>query len=161
MTTDGILIEAIQKEFGTLSYKTSGELDRQYLATTVFSDDTKLKKLNSLVHPRVAVDYEFWLNQQSEKPYVLKEAALLYESGSYKTLNSVLVVRAPLEVRIKRVLERDKQRNEEQVKNIMAKQMAEEEKWKLADYKIENDEQHSVITQCLALHQQFLRLSNT
>jgi dephospho-CoA kinase len=160
MTTDGILVEAIQKEFGTLAYQVNGELDRTYLSKIVFSDEFKLRKLNSLVHPRVAVDYEHWLHQQTEEPYILKEAALLFESGSYKSLSKVVVVSAPMGVRVKRVLQRDMQRDEEQIKGIMAKQMSEEEKWKLADYKIENDERHSLITQCLTLHQEFLKLSN-
>lgn len=159
MTTDGILVEAIKKEFGTLSFKANGELNREYLSKEVFTDDVKLKKLNSLVHPRVALDYEAWLAKQTGASYVLKEAALLFESGSFKMLDKVLVVSAPTEVRMKRVLARDPQRNEKQVNSIMENQLAEEVKRKQADYIIENDEKHSLITQCLALHQQFLALS--
>jgi dephospho-CoA kinase len=159
MTTDGILVEAIRKEFGTLSFKVNGELNREYLSKEVFSDEEKLKKLNALVHPRVALDYKAWLAKQTGVPYVLKEAALLFESGSFKMLDKILVVSAPEEVRMKRVLARDTQRNEKQVKSIMEKQLAEEVKRKQADYIIENDEKHSLIEQCLALHQQFLTIS--
>lgn len=159
MTTDGILVEAIKKEFGTLSFKANGDLNREYLSKEVFTDEEKLKKLNSLVHPRVALDYEAWLAKQSGAPYVLKEAALLFESGSSRVLNKVLVVSAPTELRMKRVLVRDPQRNEKQVKSIMENQLSEEVKRKQADFIIENDERHSLIEQCLALHQQFMALS--
>lgn len=159
MTTDGILVEAIKKEFGTLSFKVNGELNREYLSKEVFSDEEKLKKLNSLVHPRVALDYQAWLAKQTGVPYVVKEAALLFESGSFKMLQKVVVVSAPEELRIRRVLARDPQRNEKQVKSIIEKQLAEEVKRKQADYIIENDEKHSLIEQCLALHQQFLTVS--
>ncbi len=158
MTTDGILVEAIKKEFGTLSYKTTGELNREYLSKEVFSDEVKLKKLNALVHPRVAADYETWLSKHTAQPYVLKEAALLFESGSYKAMDKVLVVSAPLELRLQRILSRDAHRNESQVRSIMSNQLAEEEKSKRADYRIENDEKHSLLEQTLQLHQQFLAL---
>lgn len=159
MTTDGILVEAIKKEFGTLSFKANGDLNREYLSKEVFTDEEKLKKLNFLVHPRVALDYQAWLEKQTGAAYVLKEAALLFESGSSNVLDKVLVVSAPTEVRMKRVLARDPQRNEKQVESIMDNQLSEEVKRKQADYIIENDEKHSLIEQCLALHQQFQTLS--
>jgi dephospho-CoA kinase len=157
MTTDGILVEAIKKEFGTLSFKANGELNREYLAAAVFNDDQKLKKLNALVHPRVAIDYENWLGEQTGAPYVLKEAALLIESGSYKTLDSLLLVTAPEEVRIERVLARDKHRNKGQVKEIIKNQLDEKKKLALADFIVNNDGRHSLLEQVLKLHTQFLQ----
>lgn len=159
MTTDGILVEAIKKEFGTLSYKSSGELNREYLSKSIFSDQTKLKKLNALVHPRVAVDYENWLSAQQDKAYVIKEAALLFESGSYKILDAVMVVHTPEQLRIQRIMARDKHRSEEEVRNIIRNQLSENEKQKLANYRVENDEKHSLVKQVLTLHQQFLLLA--
>lgn len=159
MTTDGILIEAIKKEFGTLSFKTNGELNREYLAAEVFNDELKLKKLNSLVHPRVGLDYENWLKEQTNAPYVLKEAALLIESGSYKTLDYLILVTALEEIRINRVLERDKQRSIAQVKEILKNQLNETEKEALADFIINNDGKHSLLEQVLRLHEQFLQTS--
>lgn len=159
MTTDGILIDAIKKEFGTLSFTASGQLNREYLSKEVFADDRKLAKLNALVHPRVAHDYESWLNKQAGQPYVMKEAALLFESGSYKKLDKVLLVSAPISLRIQRVLLRDSHRTEEQVRNIISNQWEEEEKVKYADFRIENDEQHSLIDQSLRLHKVFLGLA--
>lgn len=159
MTTDGILVEAIKKEFGTLSYGTTGDLNRDYLSKEVFSDEAKLQRLNSLVHPRVALDYEVWLGKQMRAPYVMKEAALLFESGSFRMLDKLVVVSAPLELRVKRVLERDAHRNESQVKSIIKNQLAEEDKRGRADFIIENDEKHSLIEQSVRLHHQLLALS--
>jgi dephospho-CoA kinase len=152
MTTDGILMAAIEKEFGKLSFKPDGALDREYLSQVVFADDAKLTRLNALVHPRVVLDYEKWLVTQSHKPYVLKEAALLFESGSYKVLDKIIVVNTPLVLRTKRVLARDTNRSEEQVKNIMKKQLPEEEKLKRANFIVQNDEHHSLIDQVVKLH---------
>ena len=159
MTTDGILVEAIRKEFGTLSYKANGDLNREFLSKEVFADEAKLKTLNALVHPRVAADYDAWLSKQIGQPYVLKEAALLFESGSYMAMDKVLVVSSPIDFRIQRILSRDAHRNEGQVRSIMSNQLAEEEKERRADYRIKNDEKHSVLEQALQLHQQFLILS--
>jgi dephospho-CoA kinase len=159
MTTDGILISAIQKEFGTLSYKDDGLLNREYLAKEVFGSEEKLKRLNSLVHPRVAADYSDWLSRQVSKPYVIKEAALLYESGSYKASDKVIVVRAPEAIRIARVQKRDPHRNEEAIRDIMHNQLPEEEKVKRADFVVTNDESTLLIPQVLSLHANFLQLS--
>ena len=72
MTTDGILISNIKKEFGELSYNTDGSLNRNYLSLSVFNDAEQLKKLNQLVHPRVAIDYKRWVDNMVGVPYVLK-----------------------------------------------------------------------------------------
>jgi len=153
MTTDGILVSQIKKEFSDLSYHADGSLNREWLANHVFSDETKLNTLNRLVHPRVAIDYEQWVRSRSSEPYVLKEAALLYESGSYRSLEKVIVVSAPEEIRQKRVLMRDAHRTVEQFKGIVEKQLPEEEKLKLADYIIVNDDMQLVIPQVLKLHE--------
>jgi dephospho-CoA kinase len=157
MTTDGILISQIKKEFGDLAYDPAGNLDRVYLANHVFHDAQTLAKLNSLVHPRVAVDYQSWVEQNSEHPYVLKEAALLFEAKSNQSLDAIIVVSAPEELRIQRVRSRDLHRTVEQIKQIVEKQMPEDKKLELADYVIVNDETQLVIPQVLALHQKFIR----
>jgi dephospho-CoA kinase len=157
MTTDGILVSGIKKEFGDLSYNTDGGLNREYLAEHVFNDEKKLSVLNALVHPRVAVDYEGWVKQQGEVPYVLKEAALLFEAATHKTLDKIIVVHAPLEMRIQRVQKRDPHRSVEQIKAIVEKQMPEEEKLKRADYIVVNDETQLVTSQVISLHEKFIR----
>jgi dephospho-CoA kinase len=156
MTTDGILISAIKKEFGELSYQKDGSLNRQYLSESVFKDEVRLNVLNQLVHPRVGDDYQRWINEHRGHAYVLKEAALLFEAESYKVLDKVIVVHAPVELRIARVRTRDKHRTDEQIRDIMAKQMPDQEKLKRADFVIHNDESRFVTTQVLDLHQQFL-----
>ena len=159
MTTDGILVSQITKEFGTLSFREDGSVNRKYMAAHVFNNETKLKKLNSLVHPRVAEDFAHWVLQQSN-PYSIKEAALLFETGSYQALDKVLVVSAPEELRINRVLQRDTHRSAQQVKAIIRNQLKEEEKLKRADHIIINDECQLLIPQVLKLHQQFLSMTS-
>ncbi len=156
MTTDGILIANIQKEFGLLSYNTDGSVNRSYLGETVFNDPKKLNTLNSLVHPRVKEDYLQWIREKGHHQYVLKEAALLFETGSNKELDKIIVVHAPEALRIKRVLSRDAHRSEELVKEIMKNQMAEDEKLNRADFVLYNDENRLLIPQILELHQMFI-----
>jgi dephospho-CoA kinase len=163
MTTDGILISQIKKEFGELSYLGHGGLNRKYLSAEVFSDAGKLKRLNGLVHPRVAHHYDMWVQQQKGKEYVVKEAALLVEAGSYKTLDRLVVVSTPEALRIQRVLKRDPHRTEQQVREVIANQLPEEKKLMLADDVIVNDETRLVIPQVLELHRLFrsMKLSRT
>ncbi|WP_369411750.1 dephospho-CoA kinase [Chryseolinea lacunae] len=156
MTTDGILVQQIKKEFGELSFHEDGSLNRGYLSKAVFNDVDKLERLNRLVHPRVGEDYARWVNQNANSPYVLKEAALLFEAGSHQTLDKVMVVVAPEALRIERVLQRDPQRTTEQIKAIIRNQMPEEEKMKRADHVIVNNETELLIPQVVALHHQFL-----
>jgi dephospho-CoA kinase len=152
MTTDGILISEIKKEFGGLSYNEDGVLNRQYLAQTVFHDPEKLKKLNQLVHPRVREDYMRWLTDHRDDLYVIREAALLVETGQQSQLDAILVVVAPVQVRMARTLGRDPQRTQEQIEAIMSRQMSDEEKIKHADHIIVNDNKTLVVPQVLALH---------
>jgi dephospho-CoA kinase len=156
MTTDGILVSAIKKEFGDLAYNRDGSLNRVYMANHVFHDQQKLDILNSLVHPRVFDDYLQWTAPHHQYPYLIKEAALLFEAGSEKTLDKIIVVHAPESIRIKRVLARDAHRTVEQVMAIVGKQMADDEKLKRADYVIVNDETELIIPQVLKLHNQFI-----
>jgi dephospho-CoA kinase len=154
MTTDRILVDQIKKEFGNLSHHRDGSLNKEHLRQA-FSDPLRVKKLNELVHPRVGVDYEKWVTQQSGDKYVIKEAALLIESGSAGKLDHLIVVHAPKSIRIQRVLKRDPQRTLAEVEHIMENQMDEEEMMKEADSVILNDESRLVIPQVLELHERF------
>jgi len=156
MTSDFVLMDQIKRHFGESSYQSDGSLNREYLSKEVFNDPTKLEKMNQLVHPRVAVDSENWIERNKAYPYVVKEAALLFESGSYKLLDKIIVVSAPERLRIQRVLNRDKSRMAEDVEKIMRTQMAEEEKISKADFVIRNDETELVIQQVLKLHERFI-----
>lgn len=154
MTSDENLIESIKILLGNESYTQNGELNRPYIANIIFKNIRKLKKLNFLVHPAVKIDFEKWATEQESK-YVIKEAALLFEAGSYKDLDYNILVFAPLEVRISRVINRDNTDRESIISRIN-NQMPEEEKNKLADYFINNDGNHSLIKQILQLHSEFL-----
>lgn len=156
MTTDGILIEQIKKEFGTLSYLPDGNLNRDHLRQAAFGNAERLKALNSLVHPRVAADYAKWVEAHAQSPYLIREAALLFEAGAAAALGCVVFVHAPESIRIRRVLVRDPHRSENDIRNIIANQWPEEEKMKRADEIIHNDDNHLIIPQVLRLHQQFL-----
>ena len=159
MTTDGILVSQIKKEFGDLAYNPDGTLNRLYLAENVFHSEKRLATLNALVHPRVGVDFESWVKRHDSHEYVLKEAALLFEANTASLLDKIIVVSASLPIRIQRVLSRDPHRTVEQVRAIVEKQMPEDKKMELADYIIVNDETKLVIPQVLALHQTFVNMA--
>ena len=156
MNEDSELKEQIIRHFGPKAYP-SNELDRSYIASIVFNDKKKLDLLNSLVHPATIKDGNKWLNRQ-KSPYSIKEAALIFESGMQEHLDYVIGVSAPVDLRIKRSMQRDAV-SEEAVKARMNKQMEEETKLSLCDFIIHNDEERPVIPQVLALHDKLLALS--
>jgi dephospho-CoA kinase len=152
-------MKAIKKEFGQASYHSDGSLDRSFLAKATFENRVRLDILNGLVHPRVAQDYLSWTNGHHLHPYLLREAALLYETGIYASIDKMIVVSAPRPLRIARVLKRDPHRTEKDVEAILQNQWPEEEKLKRADYIIYNDDQQLVIPQVLELHHTLIALS--
>jgi dephospho-CoA kinase len=156
MVNDLALREAIKTQFGKESYLLDNQLNRQYLASQVFNDGDKVKIMNSLVHPRVGEDYQAWVLANQNQAYLLNEAALMFESGRYLSMNQIITVFAPLELRIQRITQRDPQRTPDEIRAIIQKQMPEDEKIARADYVIYNDEKQLLIPQVLALHQKFL-----
>lgn len=159
MINDAELITGLKQAFGNDAYFADGTLNRKHIAGIVFSNDAQLAKLNALVHPAVFRAFDHWAATQTQAaPYVLKEAALLFESTSYKMCNHTVMVTAPLELRMQRILQRDNiTRAEAESRN--AKQFSEEQKIALADDLIYNDETRLVIPQVLALHQHYLSLA--
>jgi len=159
MVQDAELIAGIKEAFGNESYFNDGSLNRKHIAGIVFNNDAELVKLNALVHPATFRAFDTWLAQQNpDVPYILKEAALLFECDSYKMCDRSLMVSAPLELRLKRILNRDHiTRAEAEARN--AKQFSEEKKITLANDLIVNDDTQLVIPQALALHQQYLLLA--
>ncbi|QNL21615.1 dephospho-CoA kinase [Hyphobacterium sp. CCMP332] len=154
MCNDSVLKSQIIENFGEQSYSFDGELNRVYLGSVVFSNPEKTKLINGLVHPRVGLDFETWIKKQSGN-YIIKEAALLIDSGSYKQLDKIILVKAPETLRIQRVLERDPQRSKETVRSIIDKQMSEEDMEKYTDYVIDNSGNKSILKDLLQLHQSF------
>ncbi|MNE02281.1 Dephospho-CoA kinase [compost metagenome] len=151
MNSDEKLIADIKQFFGEDVYLAKGELDRKKLASLVFNSPEKLKQLNGLVHPATIRAFDKWCKKYQNKPYILKEAAILFESGTYKQNDLNILVTAPEEMRIARVIKRDKS-NEEQVRSRIKNQLPEEDKIKMADYMIVNDEQTALIPQIVSLH---------
>jgi dephospho-CoA kinase len=154
--TDKDLIADMKKHFGEDIY-TNEELNRTKLAAIVFNDPNKLELLNQLVHPPTIRDAEEWMLRQTA-PYVIKEAALLFESGSAKGLDYIIGVQAPSHYRIKRVIERDGVRREDVISRAN-RQIDEEIKMRLCDFVIINNDQELVIPQVLELHSRFLEMA--
>ncbi len=146
---------AIQKNFGNETY-TDGKLNRKHLSALVFNNPEKLGLLNSIVHPATIKDAEEWMQQQTT-PYAIKEAALIFESGSQEHLDKVIGVYAPAAIRINRVMQRDNTTREE-VTSRMNKQINEEIKMGLCDYVVTNDEQELLIPQVLKLDAAFRQI---
>lgn len=156
MVKDLILIEGVKAAFGQDSYFDSGVLNNKHIAAIVFNNKVELKKLNALVHPAVFRAFDSWLEEiPQNSPYILKEAALLFESESYKMCDTSILVTAPKQMKLNRVTERDGV-SAEQVLARMDKQFTDEQKLAMADHQILNDESRSLISQVLDLHQCFL-----
>lgn len=157
MHTDPVLKDGILKTFGEKSYSCDGELDRPYISSIVFNNESELNKLNALVHPAVFRAFDKWLVIHSDSPYIIKEAALLFETESYKMCDLSVLVVSPEVSRIRRVIARDGISHDE-ILLRMKRQLSDEQKKKMADYILVNDESRLLIPQILSLHQQFLKI---
>lgn len=138
----------IIKSFGSESYSQDGKLNRAYLASQVFNNSHKLEQLNRLVHPEVATHFKNWIAKKSTSPYVLKEAAILFESNAYKGLDKIICVIAPKSIRMSRVMQRDNA----ELADVIAResnQWTASKKARNAHFIINNDGEHSLIQQVL------------
>jgi len=134
---DTDLREAVSEAFGVELYLQTGSLDRNALAEKVFANPAALAKLNQIVHPAVAIVFEDFKKQHANAPFVINEAAILFETGGYKNYDVVILVTAPKSDRIERIINRDGSTKAEVIKR-MKNQWEDERKRKLADYVIEN-----------------------
>jgi dephospho-CoA kinase len=155
MAHNASLKAKIVQAFGQRAYS-GGELNREYLAKEVFGSKERLSVLNGLVHPAVADDFDEWLEENRKSPYVLKEAAILFESGAYHNVDVAVLVIAPKEERINRVVKRDGV-TRDQVIQRMNNQWTQERKAKLADHIINNDGTQLLIPQVIELHRKFIK----
>lgn len=153
METDAELIGRIKAEFGDDTY-TGNKLNRKILAEKVFTDSFKLEKLNAIVHPAAIQAGVDWAKKQTS-PYVIKEAALMFEAGSAFNLQYVIGVSAPKSLRIKRVMERSNLTRDE-VLSRMNRQISDTIKMRLCDFVIVNDEQELILPQVLKIHEELL-----
>jgi dephospho-CoA kinase len=154
MTTNVVLKNKIIQAFGEKAYAGNG-LDRAYLAQQIFASKEKLSILNGLVHPAVANDFDDWLQEHNGEKYVLKEAAILFESGAYQNVDITVLVIAPEDLRLERVMQRDGSSKEDVLKR-MNNQWTQERKVKLADHILNNDGRKLLLPQVLELHQTFM-----
>ncbi len=154
LNTDSVLREQIADTFGSETYK-NGLLDKKYLATLVFNNPDQLAKLNALVHPATIAAADKWASRFADRPYIIKEAALLFEAGTYVGLDYIIGVTAPVELRIARVMARD-QVSREEVLSRMQHQLDDTEKMQRCDFVIDNNEASLVIPEVLAFHARFI-----
>ncbi len=156
MQLDLDLIKQLKANFGNDIY-VDRKLQKDRLANIIFNDDLALKIINRLVHPVVQRVFEEWCAKQNAY-YVLKEAAILFESGSDKNLNQIVCVSAPYDLRKQRVMQRDSV-TESQVLERMSKQWEQSRKIELAHFHIVNDENQLLIPQVLEVHSLLLKKS--
>ncbi len=148
MQNSPIIKEKLIAQFGAAIYE-GGQLQKEQLATIVFNDPYQLQLLNAIVHPVTIQAAKDWALQQ-QAPYVIKEAALIFESGAAEGLFKVIGVTAPLTIRKHRVMQRDGI-TKDQVEARMRNQISDTIKMRLCDYVIHNDNQEMVIPQVLAI----------
>jgi dephospho-CoA kinase len=139
------VIEQIKQEFGT-EILDNGLVDRKKLAKIVFENSDFLKKLNAIIHPFVQIDFENWLVDQKQHPFVIKESAILFETGTNKNCFKIITVSAPLEARIKRVMNRDRISKQEVLLRI-DKQLTDHERELKSDFVIHNIELSNTINE--------------
>ncbi|WP_153798727.1 dephospho-CoA kinase [Foetidibacter luteolus] len=154
MNDNAGLREQIIQAFGHGAYS-NGLLNRKYIADIVFNNPYRLEQLNALVHPAAIQAAEDWMLQQ-HAPYVIKEAALLFEAGSAGHLDVIIGVFAPQPLRIKRVMDRDNISRQD-VMARMGRQVDDSIKMRLCDFVIVNDEQQLVLPQVVNLHKELLK----
>lgn len=145
------VIAAIKRQFG--SVYTNNILDAKKMADIVFNDQSALQQLNNIVHPKVAEYFNNWVKENSAESILIKEAAILIESGAYQQMDKIILVTAPEKIRIDRVMERDEV-GEAKVKERMSKQLSDTEKASYADYIIDNSDTQLVIPQVLKIKEQ-------
>jgi dephospho-CoA kinase len=158
MNTERSVINSINDLAGKNLY-TDGKLNKEELANLIFNDPELLKKVNSLVHPVVFEHFREWADMQTT-PYVIMEAAILFESGASKLVDRVATVVAPVEERIYRVIVRNKL-TREQVTDRIKNQMDDEERIRLSDYVINNSENEMIIPVILGIHEDILNHLNS
>jgi len=147
---DPLVKRSIKNQFGDELFDHNDNLNREKLSAIVFNDSAALAKLNAIIHPAVAQDFNSWCANQSS-PYVIKESAILFEHGLDKLLDGVIVVEAPDDLRIKRVMHRNGI-TEEAVRHRIQQQLPQEELVYRADWVIHNNEEQLLIPQVLAVY---------
>ena len=155
-TNNVLLKNKVIALFGKEAYHADGSLNRPMLANQVFQNQERLNQLNAIVHPVVKAHYQAWLKTNSHSKLVFKEAAILMETAGYKQLDFTILVTAPIELRVNRVVKRDNTTKVE-VESRINKQWSDEQKRPYANAEIVNDGTTPILAQLLALEQQLLQ----
>ena len=150
------VIKEVTALFGEAAY-IDNCLNRPFIAALVFGNKEKLDRLNAIVHPATISDAELWMLRQ-QTPYAIKEAALIFETDARNYVDYVIGVSAPQQLRIARVVQRDRLKDEDVLRR-MSKQMDENEKLGLCDFVLINDEQQALVPQVVELHERLLGLA--
>lgn len=150
MANNQIIIDQIKNLFGATIYK-DGIPDRGRIASLVFNDTNKMAALNAIMHPATIHHFKEWCSHQ-QASYIIKEAAILFESGTDSGVDKIITVSAPEDLRLQRVTKRNPTWSADEIKKRFSLQMDEEQKIKLSDFVIINDDKHSVIEQVLHIH---------
>lgn len=158
MVSDHEVIQALTALLGPEVYLQDGSINRKWMAEAIFHDAALLQKVNAIVHPAVFQDTIDWFQSHMHHPYCLYEAAIMFESGSYKMMDKMITVFAPLEDRIARTMARDGISREAVLERI-DKQLPEEEKISRADYVIYNDHTRLLTEQVLTIHRELILLN--
>ncbi|WP_423127454.1 dephospho-CoA kinase [Gaoshiqia sp. Z1-71] len=143
----------LKRLFGNDIYLTNQSIDRKKLAGFIFNSPILLEKVNAIIHPEVRKSFFEWCTRQNSS-YIIHEAAILFESGFYKMMDQIILVKAPLKEQISRVMARENT-TEEEVRNRISKQWTDEEKEVLATYTINNNNAELIIPQLLELDKKF------
>lgn len=155
LNNDQELKHQIENIFGKIYV--NSEIDRKKLASVIFNDKEALKTVNSLIHPKVRIQFHDWVKKQVHAKYIVEEAAILFESNAYKELDITINVHADELIRINRVVNRDNTTSEN-VRNRMKNQLSDSERIKLADYTIYNNGDRMLLPQILEIHQKILNM---
>ena len=158
MTENGFIISELKRMFGDECYEEDGTLNRQYIASRIFSDKENIKRVNALVHPVVKRDFESWATKQCSN-VVAVETAILYESGIIESVDKVLVVWAEKETAIKRTMARSGM-NRGQVESRLNNQMGADDLLLMSDYSLYNDGDEPLLPQVIELVEELKNISN-
>lgn len=156
MNRSKVIKRKLTSLFGEDAYK-EGKLNREYLASKIFSDRKLLSKMNAIVHPKVGSHFNRWLKKQ-DSPYVIKEAAIIFENNLEYQYDYIITVVADKDLRIERVMKRDNA-SKEKVESIISNQLSDEEKIKKSHFVINNNKLEEAKEQALSIHQILLKKS--
>lgn len=154
MNTSAVIKRKLTDLFGNMAYQ-NNELNRDYISSKIFNDKVYLEKMNAIIHPKVAKHFKHWLQRQNS-PYVIKEAAIIFEHNTQSQYDAIITVIADKEMRINRILKRDRT-TKDKILSIMKHQLSDEEKVKMSDFVIRNDNLEHTKEQVLKTHNSILK----